>query len=390
MSATLKLGIAVAAAALAAALTIPMLILVLTMPGEHTRQFYSACEHVLGARANVHPDPPQQPPTPDEVLLRIARTAEKLGFGRQGATVTVAIAIRATGLANAANPNNPETLRYAHSALLAGERAGALGLPLAWGTAAELMTPEVSTALVLDRMVNTAPQWRDIDPAELAGQLIGAPAAEFTEPVTTAQARMSAISVAEAQPSESTPAPTPTPTSSPITSSSTTATATALSPAEASSAASAAPEAAACLAAMTTPVPPPATTPNPYGPAIAAAAQQTLGADTAAGAPAPPEPATTPASSSATFVADTIGPVIAKPFPDTIAEQLQTGWRVDDNPEPGDVVFIDISADEGPHLAGIAVDAHTMITTLPGHLTPQQVPIGPNRLIRRIEVDTRS
>ncbi|EUA65451.1 hypothetical protein I553_10748 [Mycobacterium xenopi 4042] len=36
---------------------------------------------------------------------------------------------------------------------------------------------------------------------------------------------------------------------------------------------------------------------------------------------------------------------------------------------------------------GIAVDADTMVTVLPGHPNPEWTRIGPNRLVRRIDVD---
>ncbi|EUA17306.1 hypothetical protein I552_0507 [Mycobacterium xenopi 3993] len=55
--------------------------------------------------------------------------------------MTAAIALEATGLANAANPAAPETLRYAHSTEIR-DGAGALGLPLTWASAEELMTPK--------------------------------------------------------------------------------------------------------------------------------------------------------------------------------------------------------------------------------------------------------
>jgi hypothetical protein len=76
---------------------------------------------------------------------------------------------------------------------------------------------------------------------------------------------------------------------------------------------------------------------------------------------------------------------LAVPVPDTIASQLRTGHTVDTAPAPGDVIYTDISADEGPHLAGIAVDAHTMVTLLPGHQVPQRTSISPSRVTRRFE-----
>jgi hypothetical protein len=131
------------------------------------------------------------------------------------------------------------------------------------------------------------------------------------------------------------------------------------------------PAAAACASALTTIVPPAAPGPNPRGAALAAAATATLGREV-----------TRPVS--AEFVADLLAEH-AVALPATIAAQVTTGWSVTE-PAPGDLVFVDISADQGPHLVGIAVDTSTMVTVFPGRSYPESAPIGPNRLIRRLEV----
>lgn len=99
----------------------------------------------------------------------------------------------------------------------------------------------------------------------------------------------------------------------------------------------------------------------------------------------PPTGAAAPPATSAQFVASVLSTTLAVPVPDTIASQLRTGHTVDTAPAPGDVIYTDISADEGPHLAGIAVDAHTMVTLLPGHQVPQRTSISPSRVTRRFE-----
>jgi hypothetical protein len=368
--------LAIAAAGVTAILLAPALIASTTLPGQNTRQVYTACTWLRGTRATIVANPPQQPLTADEVLLRIATTATKLGFGRQGATVTVAIALHATGLANAANPAAPETLRYAHSTQIS-DGAGALGLPLTWATPAELMTPETLTAIALDHMVDSEPRWRDIDPAELASRITGRPATDYRAAAAAAQTRMTDLPTpASTTAATTTPWPT-TPTS--VTSAAPTTTPTAaattlLSPPQASSAAAGAPQAAACLSALTTPIPPPAPAgPSPYGPQLASAAQRAVGTENHS---MPPD--------AARFVAELVASTTGHPCPDTVGEQLQTGQLATD-PNPGDLVFIDISADEGPHLGGIATDVDTMVTVLPGHPTPEWTAVGPNRLIRRIE-----
>lgn len=391
MSPLLKTVVAFAAALTAIVTAIPLLItMMMGTPGEAVHGFFTACAAHLGARATILANPPDQPPSPNQVLLRINQTATTLGFGRQGATVTAAIALRATGLANAANPASPETMHYPHSVTI-DTGAGALGLPLTWASPAELMTPEVSTALALDRMVDLDPQWRDTDPTRLAAQITGDQTADFTEAATTATRRLADLPAHPPSPAASLTATT---TSTPATSATTRTTpppastpAPVLDPAAASSVASTAPAAAACLNALTTALPPIATGPNPYGRAIAEAAQHL--ADTDPGTHHGNTTATPAANSaqttSAQWVASVLSTTLATPIPDTIAAQLATGYTVDTPAAAGDVVYTDISADEGPHLAGIALDAQTMITLLPGHQVPQRIPIGPNRVIRRIE-----
>jgi hypothetical protein len=394
MTSTAKALIAIGVAAVLVLLGFPVLINMMTLPGQTSQQFYTACAAALGTRAGVVANPPQEILTPHEVLLKITQTATTLGFGRQGATVTVAIAIRATGLANAANPADSTTLRYAHSALI-DDGAGALGLPLSWATPAELMTPEVSTAMAIDRMVDSDPQWRDSDPAQLAAEITGIPAGEFTTPAAAAAARLTTLTAPATEPPNTLPALTSTPAPSaatPTTAPQPAAATAVLNGDEVSSALATAPEAAHCLTALTAPLPPPATGPNPAGDAIAAAAQRTVGADPRASAAAPtePDPPDAPGSgvaetNSAQFVSDVLGQALGEAIPTTIAEQLRLGYRVSTEPEPGDVVYTDISADEGPHLAGIAVADDTMVTVLPGHPAPQRVRVGPNNVIRRIE-----
>lgn len=112
---------------------LPIVLIMMSLPGQGAQQFFATCTAALGTRGAIVANPPDPAPTATEVLLKIDQTARTLGFGTQGATVTAAIAIHATGLANAANPANEETMKYAHTALL-DTGAGALGLPLAWGT----------------------------------------------------------------------------------------------------------------------------------------------------------------------------------------------------------------------------------------------------------------
>ncbi|WP_237099462.1 hypothetical protein [Mycobacteroides abscessus] len=400
----MKTALAAAVTALLGMLALPIAITMMALPGQGTQQFFATCTAALGIRGAIVANPPAGAPSAQEVLLKIDQTAETLGFGRQGATVTVAIAMRATGLANAANADNADTQRYAHSAVLEDDGAGALGLPLSWGSAAELMTPEVSTALALDHMVNTEPRWRDTDPSQLAAQITGLTADAFTQYVADAQARLEALppqaetSSAAAATALTSAAPTTTqqtaqPTTPTTTAQSPTPT-TVLNADQASSAMSTAPAAANCLHALTTPLPAAAPGHNPAGPDIAAAAQHSVGTDqttTTTQAPTnepnPAQPTATPTHStdSAEFVASILSSTLGTTIPTTIAEQLQIGYRVVADPEPGDAVYIDISADAGPHLAGIAVDTDTMVTVLPGHSTPEWTRIGPNRLIRRIE-----
>lgn len=364
---------------LTAVLAAPVLIVASLLPNHTSTGFFGACAELRGTRAGIVPDPPSSPPTPDDVLLRISRTATTLGYGRQGETVGAAISIRVTGLANAANPAVPATERYAHSAVI-DTGIGALGLPPSWGSPAELMTPEVATALVMDQMVNQIPQWRDTDPAQIAAQLLGGTAEDYHAATDAAAARLSALP-APAVPARGpilipagdvAPAPAaalrPTAVASPTPSAPPSA---ALSVDQARRAAQQNPAAAACASALTTIVPPPAPGPNPRGAALAAAATATLGSEV-----------TRPVS--AEFVADLLAEH-AVTVPATIAAQITTGWSVTE-PAAGDLVFVDISADQGPHLVGIAVDTSTMVTVFPGRSYPESAPIGPNRLIRRLEV----
>ncbi|SIJ23604.1 Uncharacterised protein [Mycobacteroides abscessus subsp. abscessus] len=382
---------------------LPIVLIMMSLPGQGAQQFFATCTAALGTRGAIVANPPDPAPTATEVLLKIDQTARTLGFGTQGATVTAAIAIHATGLANAANPANEETMKYAHTALL-DTGAGALGLPLAWASPAELMTPEVSTALALDTMLEREPRWRDNTPEQLAATITGATPEEFTESVAAAQQKLAALS--DATPASAVPMLTSA-TATTTTIASATASSAApgpspatplLNPAEASAAAATAPEAANCLHALTTALPAPASTSSPDGPAIAAAAQHAVGTDqtttapTTAAAPVEGSPTstTTPDTvettrNSAQFVASILTGVLGADIPTTIGEQLQLGYRVMNNPEPGDLVYTDISATTGPHLAGIAVDTDTMVTILPGHPNPEWAHIGPNRLIRRIE-----
>ena len=384
MTALTKLTLAAAAAGLIAVLAAPVLLIVLLIPGQTAQDFYQACTTALGPRATVLANPPSTNLSRDEVLLRIVDTATTLGFGRQGATVTVAISLRATGLANAANPTVPDTVRYAHSAVIDGDGVGALGLPSTWGTAAELMTPEVSTALALDRMVDRAPKWRDTDPAELASLITGMPTEAFHTPAQTAQVLLDqhrpTIEIG-APTTRSLPSPSATPTS---TAAATASTSALVSLADAQSVASTAPEAASCATALSTPIPGLTDHPNPAGPAIADAAQRHT--DTTAQTESQTDTATPP-TDSAQFVASVLTDALRQHFPATITGLLEHGHRAD-APTAGDLIFTDISANEGPHLVGIAIDPTTMITLLPGRLTPEPIEIGPARLTRRIEVPT--
>lgn len=400
MTTTVKMALAAAVTALLCMLALPIAITMMALPGQGTQQFFATCTAALGIRGAIVANPPNDAPSAQEVLLKIDQTAETLGFGRQGATVTVAIAMRATGLANAANAAAADTQRYAHSAVL-NDGAGALGLPLSWGSAAELMTPEVSTALALDHMVDAEPRWRDADPIQLAAQITGLTAEDFTQYIADAQARLGALPA----PAETSSAPAaltsaaPTTTQQtaepapPTTTAATSTATTVLNPDQASSAMSTAPAAANCLHALTTPLPAAAPGPNPAGHDIAAAAQRSVGTDQTAtttrptNEPIPAQPTTPPTNiaDSAEFVASILSSTLGTTIPTTIAEQLQIGYRVVADPEPGDAVYIDISASAGPHLAGIAVDADTMVTVLPGHSAPEWTRIGPNRVIRRIE-----
>lgn len=395
MTTTVKMALAAAVTALLCMLALPIAITMMALPGQGTQQFFATCTAALGIRGAIVANPPSDPPAPQEVLLKIDQTATTLGFGRQGATVIVAIAMRATGLANAANVADAGTQRFAHSAVLV-DGAGALGLPLSWGTPAELMTPEVSTALALDHMVDIEPRWRDTDPSELAAQITGLTVDDFTPYIPDAQARLTTL---PAPAETSTPATALTsagPTSTqqtaepaPLTTTAPPSTAiTVLNPDQASAAMTTAPAAANCLQALTTPLPAAAPGPNPAGSDIAAAAQHAVGTDqTAPAASVPAQPTTPPATAadSAEFVASILSSTLGTTIPTTIAEQLLCGYRVVADPEPGDVVYTDISSSAGPHLAGIAVDADTMVTVLPGHPAPERTRIGPNRVIRRIE-----
>ncbi len=362
----------------AAVMIAPVLILTGVLPSQTSQGLFAACSQLRGARASIVPDPPPSVLQPDEVLLRIARTATTLGFGRQGEVVAAAISLRATGLTNAANPAVPDTERYAHSVKIdAG--AGALALPLSWGTAPELMTPEVSTALVMDQMVERIPAWRDTEPAEIAAQLLGGTAADYASAVAAASARLDrlpppanpagqpdrgftpsppAASVlgAPADHAATTPVPPPPPLSSD----------------EARTAAANNPEVSSCLEALTTIVPPPAPGPNPRGAALADAAQRAVGTELEH-------------PDSAAFVSQ-LCLKHAVQIPDSITAQMTTGWSVDD-PSPGDLAFVDISASHGPHLVGLVVADDTMVTVLPGHTAPEWARIGPNRILRRIEVN---
>ena len=377
MSSVAKAALLIAGG-LAAVLGAPVLIVASLLPSHTSTSFFGACAELRGTRAGIIPAPPSSPLTADDVLLRISRTATTLGYGRQGETVAVAISMRATGLANAANAAVPDTVRYAHSVLVTSG-VGALALPPSWGSAAELMTPEVSTALLLDRMVNEIPQWRDTAPAQIAAQLLGGTAADYDPATAAAAARLSALPPPAVittpiliAAGDGLPAPTtirPTATASPTTA----PPSAALSVDQARRAAQHNPAAAACASALTTIVPPPAPGPNPRGAALAAAATAALGSEVSR--PASPE-----------FVADLLAEH-AVALPNSIADQIATGWTVTD-PHPGDLVVTDISADQGPHLVGIAVAPDTMITVLPGANSPTSIPIGPNRLVRRLEVRT--
>jgi len=357
------------ATALTAVMIAPVLIVASLLPTHTSRSFYNACAELRGTRAEILPDPPSSPPTADEVLLRIDQTASRLGFGRQGATVAAAISWRNTGLANAANPAVPESERYAHSAVI-HSGAGALGLPETWGTPAELMTPAVSTALLMDQMVNRIPNWRDLPPNEIAATLLGGAAGDYSTAAASAQLLLEALPA----PQRGRPAPEFTPVAATHSRSAAAADSTARpssSPEQINAATRDDPEASACVQALAMAAPPPAPGPNPRGPALAAAAY--AAADTE------------PTRSSATgFVVDLFAAQGVR-LPDSLADLFAVGWAPT-SPEPGDLVFTDISADQGPHLVGVAVTPETMITVLPGRPTVEETPIGPNRIIRRIEV----
>lgn len=372
-----KVGLLITAAA--AVLMAPLLILAAALPTQTSQGLFAACAQLRGARAGIVPDPPTAAPTADEVLLRITRTATTLGFGRKGQVVAAAISLRATELANAANRAVPDTERYAHSVEI-DSGAGALALPTSWGSAAELMTPEVSTALLMDHMVNLIPTWRDTDPAALAAQLLGGTVDDYTASLTAAQARVDSLAEAMSATNETRPAAlgfTPVATVSrlprpeSLAAPPTTTAAPPLSREEARTAAQDNPEASSCLDALTTIVPPPAPSSDPHGAMLADAAQHAVG--TRLEHP-----------DAATFVCELFLKNAVR-IPDSIAAQMTTGWSADD-PEPGDLVFVDISADQGPHLVGITVTPDTMVTVLPGHDTPEWTRIGPNRIARRTEV----
>ena len=365
----------------AAVVMAPVLILAGVLPSQTSRGLFAACSELRGARAGIVPNPPATLLGPDEVLLRIATTASTLGFGRQGEVVAAAISLRQTGLANAANPAVPDTLRYAHSTEI-DTGVGALALPPSSGSAAELMTPEVSTALLMDRMVESLPAWRDTDPAAIIAELLGGTAEDYAGAVSGAEAhltRLPQITTTSTAPAAdlgfaAVAATSPPPPNSKSTTSPTNASPPQpLTPDEARAAAVDNPEASACLDALTAVVPPPAPSANPRGADLAAAAQRAVGTELE-------QP------NAAAFVSD----VCSKsgvPMPNSIPAQVATGWTAPD-PSPGDLVFVDISADHGPHLVGIAVAADTMVTVLPGHSTPEWARIGPNRIVRRIEVNT--
>jgi hypothetical protein len=360
----------VLAAALAAIMIAPILIAASLLPTHTSRSFYDACAELRGTRARILPDPPTTAPSATEVLLRIDQTASTLGFGRQGATVAAAISVRMTGLANAANPAVPDTERYAHSAVIQSG-AGALGLPETWGTAAELMTPATSTALLMDHMVTQFPNWRDLDPPTIAAGLLGGSPEDYTAAAAHAQRLLSAL-----PPQPHTPAEefTPTPaTSRPPPAGLASRARKPLDPEQIRDTARDNPEATSCVQALSVATPPPAPGPNPRGPALAAAARAAAGREQ-------DQP-------SATGFVVEIFAAQGVQLPDSVAELFTTGWSAP-AADPGDLVFTDISAADGPHLVGIAVDSHTMVTVLPGRSAAEAVPIGPNRILRRTEVNT--
>jgi len=359
------------AAPVAAVMLAPLLIVASLLPDHTSRSFYKSCAEFRGTRAAIIPDPPATPPTAEEVLLRISQTASTLGFGSKGAIVAAAISQRRTGLANAANPAVPDTQRYAHSVSIRSG-AGALGLPTSWGTAAELMTPEVSTALLMDRMVNRIPNWRDVAAAEIAAELLGETPADYQGAAAAVHPRIRSM-----------PAPTPSPDAPDFIPAAAThrlaaehsppptATRAPLDRGQAAAAARDDPAAASCIHALSMVAPPPATGPDPRGPAVADAALAAIGSE-------PDHPA------AATFVADIFAGQ-GRDLPDSVADLFALGWAAP-RPARGDLVFTDISADRGPHLVGIAVTAETMVTVLPGRTTVQASPIGPNRIVRRMQV----
>lgn len=370
-------AVMVISAILAAVMMAPLLVLAGMLPSQTSRGLFAACAEVRGARAGVVPDPPTSVLTAEEVLLRIARTATTLGFGRQGEVVAAAISLQRTGLTNAANAAVPETQRYAHSTEISSG-AGALGLPASWGSAAALMTPELSTALVMDRMVESIPAWRDADPAALIAELLGGTAEDYASAVAAANARLAHLPQTPTTPAAKLVGAAPAaeyPTARAATAViDSTTPPPPLTHDEARTAAAENPDAAACLEALTMAVPPPAPSANPVGPALAESAQHAVGTQLEQENPV-----------AAQFVSDLCRKNGVR-IPDSIPGQIATGWTVSD-PAPGDLVFIDISADQGPHLVGIAVDEDTMVTVLPGHVTPEWTRIGPNRIVRRITVD---
>jgi hypothetical protein len=368
MSALLKAAL-IAGAAATAVFTAPMILIAATVPAQSTPAFVRACSEVRGPRAAILPDPPATPPTSGEVLLRIATTATTLGVGRQGATVAAAISLRATGLTQAANPTVPGSQRYAHSTQIS-EGVGALGLPPSWGSPAELMTPQTAAALVIDRMVNVFPDWRDTDPAEMAALIRGGTAPDYAGAVATAQARLDALPPTGPDPASVALAAAATPAAGPVGDSPSAV----LTVDQARAAGRDTPELADCAAALTTALPPAAAGPNPHGQALADAAQRAVG--------------TTPRLAQAPAVVADLAASVGLRLPATLAGQFDSGTAVLGAPDPGDLVFVDISADQGPHLVGIAVGPDTMVTVLPGHPTPEWTHIGAGRVIRRIEVRT--
>ena len=128
----------------------------------------SAGAPLPGSASPAAPTRPAPPAGLDQAqtdnAAAIATAARKRGLPRRAVVVALATAMQESNLHNLANPAVPESLRYPHQGV--GGDHDSVGLfqqrpSQGWGTVGELMDPEHSAGLFLDRLAKV-PGWESL------------------------------------------------------------------------------------------------------------------------------------------------------------------------------------------------------------------------------------